>query len=427
MTKKRIVILGGGFGGLSSALTLAEKLKKTPSENDYEIVLVDKNEYHTFTPLLYETATTSKATANYLKLKSLVTYPFKNLLEKTKVRFLKGEVLHIDLREGAVHLKSRKLKYEYLILALGAETNHFKIPGLQEYSLSLKSFADSLKIRDAILSLVESDVKNPKIVIGGAGATGVELASEIKEWTCKMREDIGKTCDAEVTLVDGGKTVLALFSPTVIKIATKRLQKIGVKVLTEKMIKEVKKKELIFKNGENIPFDIFIWTGGVKAASLTEQLPTKNDPRGRVEITGPLECIPEGPDLKFAGKIYVVGDIACFYDPKTENPVPQAARPAIVQGRIAAINIIEDIKKEKGLRKKVKHKNFRPRNYPYIVPIGGKFAVAKFGPFILPGFPGWILKGLVELNYFLSIMSFTEAMKVWLKGLWVFIRNDRLG
>ncbi len=425
---KKIVILGGGFGGLQAALYLSKKLKKYHLKNeDYEVVLVDKNKYHTFTPLLYEIATTSKETADYLELKSFVAYPFDELLKDKEVKFINDEVLHIDVKEGAVHLKSGKLKFNYLILALGAETNYFSIPGLQEKSLSLKSFIDAVRIRDAIVGLVESGIKNPKIVIGGAGATGVELAGEIMGWTCKFNEEVGRVCDAEVTLIDGSAAVLSSFEPKVIKIATKRLQKLGVKIILNEYIKEVKDKKLTLQGGREVSFDLLIWTGGVKAASLTEKLPLKTEPRGRVEIAGPLECIPKSADLKVTGKIYVVGDIACFYDPKTQKPVPQVARPAIIQGQVAAKNIIEDIKKEKRLVKKVKRHIFRPWNYPYIIPIGGKFAVAQFGPVVISGFLAWTIKGLVELNYLLSIMPFFTAMKIWLKGLWIFIQNDRLG
>jgi NADH:ubiquinone reductase (H+-translocating) len=432
LAMKRIVILGGGFGGLQAALTLSKELKKLPIKNNgYEVILIDKNNYHTFTPLLYEVATTSKETADYLELKSLVAYPFRELLRNKNVRFVKDEVLHIDIEEGAVHLKgrsaSRRLKFDYLVLALGSEVNHFDISGLKEKSFSLNSFIDSLKIRDAILEAVEGGKERPKIVIGGAGATGVELAGEIIEWTCKMNEEIGKACNAEVALIDGAATILSPFGPKVIKSATKRLKKLGVKLINNEYIKRVKESELTLASGKKISFDILIWTGGVRAASLTEKLPLKTEPRGRVEIFGPLECVPESPDLKVTGKIYVIGDIACFYDPVTKKPVPQVARPAIIQGRVAAKNIIEDIKKEKRLAKKVKRHLFTPWNYPYIIPIGGKYAIAKFGPVVITGFPAWVIKGLVELNYFLSIMPFFTAMRVWTRGLWIFIQNDRLG
>jgi len=197
--------------------------------------------------------------------------------------------------------------------------------------------------------------------------------------------------------------------------------------MTNEIIKQAMANEVLTQGGKNIPFDILIWTGGVKASSLTQKLPLKKEKRGRIEIGSALECLPQSPDLKVTGHIYAIGDIACSYDPETGRPVPQVARAAISQGKIAAKNIIEDIKKHAGLSKKTFTYTYKPINYPYIIPVGGKYAVAKIGPLIISGFWGWILKGLVEFNYLISIMPFGKALKIWLKGLRVFIQNDRLG
>ncbi|MEX2410610.1 MAG: hypothetical protein WD607_04435, partial [Candidatus Paceibacterota bacterium] len=114
---------------------------------------------------------------------------------------------------------------------------------------------------------------------------------------------------------------------------------------------------------------------------------------------------------------YAIGDISCIYDPKTGNPTPAVARSAIEQGRIVAHNILN----------KNNPKEYKYKKYPYIIPIGGKYAVAKIGPIVFSGFIAWVFKGVVELNYFLSILPFFKALKVWFKGLKIFIKNDRLG
>src|ERR1051325_6746260 len=181
----RIVILGAGFGGLSTTLQLSRKMKTLPFAKDYEIVLIDRNSYHTFTPLLYEVATTSKATATYLELKNIVTYPLPDIFQNKNIRFVKDEVYHIDFTEKAVHLKSGKLKFDFLVLALGSETNYFDIPGLKENSLNLKTFDNAVAIRDTLWFDAEALKKESlNIVIGGGGSTGVELAGEIKEIFC---------------------------------------------------------------------------------------------------------------------------------------------------------------------------------------------------------------------------------------------------
>jgi len=122
-----------------------------------------------------------------------------------------------------------------------------------------------------------------------------------------------------------------------------------------------------------------------------------------------------------------LGDAVCFYNPKTQKPVPGVARAAISQANVVAHNIFEEIKKELNPHYQLRIKNYHPMEYPYVIPVGGKFAVAKIGPLIISGFFGWVLKGLVELNYLLSIMPLHRALIIWLKGLWIFIQNDRLG
>ena len=135
---------------------------------------------------------------------------------------------------------------------------------------------------------------------------------------------------------------------------------------------------------------------------------------------GGLECIPETPDLKVYGHIYAIGDIACPYDPKTGKPTALVARAAINQADIAAKNIIEEIKKERRFDHRFSTYVYKWQEYPYVIPVGGRYAVAKLGPVIISGFLGWVLKELVELRYFLSIMPFFKAVKIWLKSLWVF-------
>jgi len=140
-----------------------------------------------------------------------------------------------------------------------------------------------------------------------------------------------------------------------------------------------------------------------------------------VEVAGELECLPQTPDLKLYGKIYGLGDAVCFYDPVTGKPIPGVARAALSQAKVVAHNVFCDIQKNKNRKK------YKPMEYPYVIPIGGKWAIVKIGPFVIAGFCGWILKGLVELNYLLSIMPFFKAIKLWLTGLRIFVQNDRLG
>jgi len=424
--KKNIVILGAGFGGLRAALLLAKKRRALGMESRCRITLIDRNSYQTYTPTLYEASTTAKEIANNLDLKSIVTLPIAKIIKDSGIEFAETEVKTLDLAEGDIHCgNGQKYRFDYLILALGSETNYFDIPGLRENALALKTFVDALKIRDKIADAMQSGKSEARVIIGGGGSTGVELAGELHGWLSELQEEVYKKEHRQVafsvTLVEAGPSILLGFPDPIVKKVQKRLQGFQTEIIVNAPIEKVAPGETILKNGRSLSYDVLIWTGGVKASSLMGTLPLKLEKRGRVEVVGGMECLPQSPDLRLYGRIYGLGDAVCFYDPITGRPIPGVARAALSQAKVVAENIILDILGEKH------HRDYLPKDYPYIIPVGGKWAIAKLGPFILWGFFGWILKGLVEFNYLLSVLSFWKAVKIWLKGLWIFVKNDRLG
>jgi len=173
---KNIVVLGAGFGGLRAARLLGKGVKKLGLSGAYRVILIDRNPYQTYTPTLYEAATTSKTTANYLDLKSIVTLPVDGLIKGSGAEFMEDEVKSVDLVGGDIHCAKNNLKFDYLVLAIGSVTNYFNIPGLEQHSMTLKTFMDAIKLRDKILDLYESGKEEIRVVIGGGGSTGVELA-----------------------------------------------------------------------------------------------------------------------------------------------------------------------------------------------------------------------------------------------------------
>ncbi|MDP1718826.1 MAG: FAD-dependent oxidoreductase [bacterium] len=435
--KKAIVILGAGFGGMKAVFELQKGLRRHNLLEQYEIFLVDRNSYHTYTPTLYEIATTSKETAGNLRLKEIAAFDIQELTGKIGINFIKAEIKELDLIGDNIHFTNgTDLKFQYLILALGSVVNYFAIPGMAERSLALKTFADALKIRDKITNLILDGQKNIKIVIGGGGTTGVEVAGELRGWIGELKKEAGQ-CNFEISVIEASPTILPGFDSKIISLAQKRLKNIGVKLILNEAIDHALPGKIITKSRMGVPYDILIWTGGTKSSPIVSRLPVKIERRGRIEVGAGMECLPayggargdqglpagaglpQAPDLKLSGKIYAIGDAVCCYD-RSGKPIPGVAPVAIAQGEIAAKNIIADI--TGGLTQK-----YSPKKYPYIVPIGGKWAIAQLGPLTIHGFAGWILKGLVELKYLLSIMPLYKAVRVWLSGLIIFIKNDRLG
>lgn len=397
------------------------KKAKWLAKHGYQVVLVDKNAYHTYTPTLYEVATTSKETANYLDLKRVSTHPIAELLSGYNIQFRQEVVKNIDSRKAEVEfVNGSSISYSHLIFALGAKTNYFGIEGIEKKSLTLKSFTDALEIRDTILDKIYSTKYNHQlsIVICGAGPTGVELAAEFKEWFSELKRE-GTPCDIKITLLDAAPTILAKFDKEVIRKAEKRLKKFGVDILTKSLVEKLTRDKITLKGDIRFRYDILIWAGGIEANALTQVLPFPKSGRG-IETDKTLEARPINNKVKLGGRVYVIGDSAALKSNRNRSFVPQMARPAISEGTIAAENIVRDIA---GKPKK----NFCPMDYPYVIPVGGKYAIVKIGSLVVSGFIGWIFKGLIELGYLISIMPLGRALKIWYGGLIMFIKNDRLG
>ncbi len=426
MEKKNIVVLGAGFGGLRTARLLAKYIRHYDLTDHYEVILINRNDQHTYTPLLYEVATTSKETADACKLSDVTIYPISLLIGSRPITFLEKEVIEINVpRQQLLFKDGEKLSFRYLVLAMGAETNYFNIPGLRQYSFPLKTFMDAIRIRNRIWMLTMEGQEAIRIIIGGAGPTGVELAGELRAW-CRELEIEFKRCKLQIMLIEGEPTVLPGFDARIIAAAKERLEYLGVEILTNEKIASIEKDMMFLGNGRTLPHDICIWTGGVHASLLTRALPFVLDHHGRVLVNAKMECQFK-PGLPPEAYIYALGDVVCFHDPKTQQPVPSIARAALSEATIIAHNVMECIKESENPNYILNPISYIPRNYPYILPIGGKFALAKIGPFFLSSFWGWALKGLIELNYLLSIMSPFRAFKTWIKGLMLFIKNDRLG
>ncbi len=397
---QNIVILGAGFGGLRAALLIGRKLRRYKLTNKYRVILIDRNDYHTYTPILYEVATTAKELANLCELKQIVTFPILEIIRGLPIEFIKAEIEEVDLMTRKVkcqmsHVKCEPICFDYLIFALGSEVNYYNIPGLREQALMLKTFQDAVKIRENITDeAMNSARSNYKIVIGGAGSTGVELAGEIQNWLCGMGKNTDNVCWATITILEGQEEILAHFGEKISSLAKKRFDKLGAIRVEHRMISKISNKEVFFTdNGETIKYDLFIWAGGVRPNHLTPQ--------------------------SSAPGLYIIGDAA--------GGKAMVARAALDAATVASHNLMQEILFKEKIIVKKNIKVYQPKEYPYVIPIGGKYAIAKIGKIIISGLAGWILKGLVEFNYLLSIMPKWRALRVWIKGLWIFLRNDQLG
>lgn len=398
---KTIVILGAGFGGVRCALTLEKLIKKANIKN-IRVILIDKNRYHTFIPALYEVASAAPQVSEdtlYHRVNILIKHLF---LEK-RVEFIKAEAASIDIHANILHFADGNgIDFDYLVLALGSQTNFSNIEGLKNHALDLKDFISALKIRRAVKL---ADEMPKEIIIGSGGATGVELAAELS--TCFKNEY------PRITIIQRDERILSAFPEKVSRLALARLKQLGVRVRTGNFIKNVTSYAVVLQDGSAVPYERLFWAGGIMAHPLVTPLPFQKE-KGFLKVDQYLHPLKEGGDSQ--ENIFVVGDTSVVYDKKAKI-VPLTAQKAIAEGEQVAYNLSRILS---GKERKV----VTPQNVQFIIPVGGKWAITKLNGFIWSGFFGWVLKNLVELKYMLSILPWHKAIIKWLAAMVTFSKND---
>ncbi len=439
--KKNIIIAGAGFGGLAAAVELCKHLKDAER---WQVLVVDKSARHIYYPLLYEVASgrISEPMSDNQKLLALSSLEYKFLFKNINprlVEFVQGEIVEIDRAARQVKLADgRMLSYEYLLGAFGSQTEFFDIDGLRENSFDLKGGVDGLRIRQKIKQCVAAVTNHERvnfnIIIGGGGATGVELAGELAHYFWKLvHQGVLTTGKYGITLVEGSPRLLSMCPPKMSAKVLDRLEHLGVRVLLDTCIKKVDGKNVTvaprpLRPGESedvlicdfrgekekkLESDIVIWAGGVRAPEIARSLGATNDRKGRVEINEYCQ-VKDGET--FQKNVYAIGDCALFQNEEKQF-IPALAQSAVEEAAVAAYNIFSEIY---GLGKQ----RIRIRFYRTIVPVGGKYAIFVGRRYQWYGFMPWLIRELVNLKYFMSIMPFFKAIIYWARGVDVYSKND---
>ena len=405
--KKNIVILGGGFAGVRVALDLDNYLH---DNSEFEIILVDRHDYQTYHPGLYEAATTEHALVAAKKVKRTVAIPFTDIFSKTKVKLFKGYIEHIDTKSGKVITDSRAIKFNYLICAMGSIADFYDIPNLEKYGFTLKSVEDAIMIRNRIEDLVVKR-DSARIIIGGGGFVGAEFAGEVHNLLKHECAHHGKElANFKVLVIEGGTSFMPGLSEKVSAIVSERLSQKGIESRFGALITEVAGDHVMINMKERVSSDLLIWTGGVRSCKLPLDCELEHDKKDRTPTTLSLN-LPNCPN------IYIAGDGLCFMDPVSKKFVPQTAQEAIHQAKLVARNIYRSIN---GKSLAVYH----PGAMRYVIPVTGKFAVMYSPNLIISGFWGWVIRKGADLRYFLSILPITKALSYWLFENKIFMKND---
>lgn len=371
-----IVVLGGGFAGVFAA----KELRKLSSEH-FRITLVDKNNYHLFIPSLYEVATAEEPRDN-------ICIPYTEIFPHG-VRLIKGEATSIDKENHKVNFKDGQfISYDYLVIALGSETQYYGIEGLRENSIAFKSLEEAEKIRNRVKEMYQKkhgEGKALMVAVVGGGATGVELSTELSKYEEKLGGNI------EVSIFQGGPTLLKGVSRKVSEIARERLQKVGINVHLNSRVKRVTKEYLEIEDGRQHPYDLLIWTGGVKPNVILEDSGFPKTTEGRIAVDEYLR-------VKGSENIFAAGDIA--------DEKPKLAQVAHEQGEIIGKNLARLIE-GKPL------KTYHYRLLGFLIPLFGRYVVVDIQGMVFAGVLGYVFQQIVFLRYLLMILPPWQAFRRW--------------
>ena len=404
--KKRVVIVGGGFGGLE----LANKLEKS----GFQVVLVDKNNYHQFLPMIYEVASAGVEPSS-------IAFPFRKIFQKRKDFYYRwADVTGVDSKNNLIETSIGPLKYDYLILATGTTTNYFGNENIENAAMPMKTVEEAMAMRNALLanlekSLTTEDLKERQalqnIVIVGGGATGVEVSgalSEMKKFVIPKDYPEMEIHKVNVYLIEAGPKLLAAMSANASENAEKFLRGMGVNVMLNTLVQDYKDGKVILNNGMDIPTRTFIWVSGVIATSF-DHIDAEMLGRGRRIL------VDEFNRVKGIENVFAIGDVCLQTEKDYPNGHPQLAQVAIQQGNLLASNL-KKLEKGKALSA------FHYRNLGSLATIGRNKAVADFKKVRLHGWFAWVIWLVVHLR---SILGVRNKVVVLLNWVWSYLTYDR--
>jgi NADH dehydrogenase len=330
----RVLVLGGGFAGIGAA----QKLKKS----DAEVVVVDKHDYHTFQPLLYQVATG-------LLEQPAVGHPLRDLFhQQDNVRVHQDRVTAIDLDARRVDFAELEpLAYDYLVLGLGAEVNFFGVEGAADHAFPLYTLPDAVRLKDHVLKTWEEADRKPNlvedgalnIVVVGGGPTGVETAGALAElYNGVFKKDYPDVPEgaATITLVEAGPEIFPMFKPDIREYTVEALEKRGVEVKTGDVVESIAPTRVKLKSGAELEAHTLVWGAGLQGNELVQSLGLELERGNRISVDEELR-IPSHPE------VHAVGDVAAITDAKTQQVLPQLGSVALQSGEHAGTTIANRI------------------------------------------------------------------------------------
>lgn len=391
---KRIVILGAGVAGAQAVKHIHKYFHR---QRDTSLTIIDRNNYTAFIPMLHEAATGSVQIQD-------ITHPIRQIITCCLEHFHQAEVKSLDLQQRIVQTSLGSVPYDYLIVALGSDNNFFAVPGAEEHSLTLKTVNDAVRLRRQLIDNFETASRLSRddlhrrdrlhFVVVGAGYTGVEVAGQIADLLRDEFRDLYPEIQADepkVTVLQAVDRILPMLKEKSSRKAQKRLEQLGVEVLTNTKVTSVTPEGVCVDNGKVIQSHSVIWTSGVKARGM-QFFPESILEKSRVKVKSTLQLY-DHPE------VFVLGDLAAVME--GGGPHPQTAQVAFEQAKLIGKNLSKIINHEPLEAFHYKHKGD-------LVVVGNNWAVAEIKGISFTGFPAWWLRRTVYLQ---GIFSWNDRIR----------------
>ena len=419
----RIVVIGAGYAGVLATKKLEKKLRKMKLADATEITIIDKHPYHTMLTELHEVAACRVGEES-------VKMNLRQIFAGRKVNVVLDEVSTVDFEEKKVKGRTTEYPYDYLIVAAGSKPTYFGVEGAKEYSYSLWSYDDAVRLRDRIhdcfrLAADETDpAKRAELLsfyVVGAGFTGVEMVGELAEYTPILCKRFGIDRE-EVTIVDvdGLSRPVPILPEKLSNKVDKRLRKMGVDVVMSASVVGVGENFIKLKKDDVVTEHVagtVIWTAGIESSDITSEIAARSTSggRGRLTVNEYLESV----DYE---NVYVIGDNMLYTAPGEERPVPQMVENAEHSAATVAKNIVTDITQSN------KKESYNPKFHGVMVCVGGRYGVARGGmakhQINFASFFAMFAKHFINIIYFIQVMGWTKVIS-YLKHEFFTIRNRR--
>jgi NADH dehydrogenase len=356
--RKNIVVIGAGYGGITAALRLSNLFGGL---QEYRVVLVEKNPFHTLKTQLHEAAVH----------KSEVTIDIGRIIRRQQITFQLGAVTAIDLVGQTVRVSDAMIPFQYLVLALGSQANFYSIPGLEQFALPLQSASDADKIYARISVLCAQAAAEPdarvrtgllRFVVGGGGLSGIELAGELVDHVNESARNYRLPPEEpEVIVVEAADDILPSSGKGLRQNIRQKLLDKGVKILTGTRIVGVSPEGVLLSTGDQLNTKLLVWTGGIRVAEIARESGFAIGESGRILVNEYLQSVS-------SRNVYAIGDNALAINPVTKKPVPAAAQFALQQGRLVAENLYAVVVGKE-------QRKYLPRVWGEVISLGQHLAV----------------------------------------------------